>query len=230
MPSSADEPGSDGAAGSGPAEGPIRRRRSAENTRRLLIGAARRRFARDGYASTTVRDITEDAGVNVALVNRYFTSKEGLFEACLVTAVAEVAHAADHDVTLDEVARTIAGQLAGQGGGGQPDHLVILLRSSGDPRAEQVRREVLRSFAGRLAAISGRRSERPDGEQLLLRAQLTVAAALGVALMRATATMEPLASADRPALAAPLQDLVNALLGPESAGPSRPRPADRPPG
>src|SRR5687768_16792368 len=66
------------------AETPVARpRRDAARTRRRLLEAARRRFARDGYATSTVRDIADDAGVNVALISRYFTSKEGLFEACL---------------------------------------------------------------------------------------------------------------------------------------------------
>ena len=50
--------------------------RDAANTRRLLLSSARRRFAQDGYSATRVRDIAADAGVNVALINRYFSSKE----------------------------------------------------------------------------------------------------------------------------------------------------------
>src|ERR1700744_3072446 len=59
------------------------RHRDADETRQRLLQAARQRFAQDGYAATTVRDIAMEAGVNVALINRYFTSKEGLFEAYL---------------------------------------------------------------------------------------------------------------------------------------------------
>ena len=66
------------------------RARDAVNTRRLLLEAARRRFAHDGYGATTSRDIAADAGVNVALINRYFVSKEGLFEACLARTVQEL--------------------------------------------------------------------------------------------------------------------------------------------
>lgn len=62
----------------------IRSGRDADVTRRALVRAARRRFATDGYRATTVRQIAADAGVNVALINRYFVSKEGLFEACML--------------------------------------------------------------------------------------------------------------------------------------------------
>src|SRR6187401_3364537 len=58
--------------------------RDANATRRALIRAARRRFATEGYRATTVRHIAADVGVNVALINRYFDSKEGLFEACMM--------------------------------------------------------------------------------------------------------------------------------------------------
>jgi AcrR family transcriptional regulator len=43
------------------------RRRNAAQTRQAPLNAARTRFARDGYASTTVRDIADDAGVNALL-------------------------------------------------------------------------------------------------------------------------------------------------------------------
>ena len=54
----------------------IRSGRDAKATRRALVRAARRRFATDGYRATTVRQIASDVGVNVALINRYFVSKE----------------------------------------------------------------------------------------------------------------------------------------------------------
>jgi AcrR family transcriptional regulator len=53
--------------------------RSREQTRQRLLDAAVDRFQRQGYDATTVREIANDAGVNAALVIRYFGSKEGLF-------------------------------------------------------------------------------------------------------------------------------------------------------
>src|SRR4051794_36587391 len=77
-----------------------RRHRDAAKTRQLLLDAALRRFASDGYAATTVRDIADDAGVNVALISRYFESKEGLFEVCLTTAVDDLRRAAGNVTSL----------------------------------------------------------------------------------------------------------------------------------
>lgn len=47
-------------------------------TRARIIRAAEVLFAREGYASTSLREITERAGVNVAAVNYHFGSKEDL--------------------------------------------------------------------------------------------------------------------------------------------------------
>ncbi|HEY9048478.1 MAG TPA: TetR family transcriptional regulator [Ohtaekwangia sp.] len=42
--------------------------------------AARKVFMTKGYAATRTRDIAEEAGLNLALLNYYFRSKEKLFE------------------------------------------------------------------------------------------------------------------------------------------------------
>ncbi len=42
--------------------------------------AARRVFTQKGYAATRTRDIAEEAGLNLALINYYFRSKEKLFD------------------------------------------------------------------------------------------------------------------------------------------------------
>jgi AcrR family transcriptional regulator len=191
---------------------PAPRRRDAASTRQLLLDAARRRFALDGYAATTVRDIADEAGVNVALINRYFRSKEGLFKACLTGAVDELRQTVSTDVTLEQVPYAIARQLAGPHVGKDPSLLLLLLRSSGDERADQIRLGILRSSAESLASIAGRQPGGPAGEELLLRAQITLAATLGMAVLRAGAAMEPLTSASEQDLAAPLRDLINGLL------------------
>lgn len=53
--------------------------RDAEATRARLVMAARKAFAAQGFERTTVREIAAAAGVNQALINRYFGGKEQLF-------------------------------------------------------------------------------------------------------------------------------------------------------
>lgn len=52
-------------------------------TRDKLLNEARRLFWKQGYSAVSLRDISGAAGVDVALVARYFGSKLGLFEATL---------------------------------------------------------------------------------------------------------------------------------------------------
>lgn len=49
------------------------------DAREKILDVAERLFARVGVAETTVRNITGEAGVNVAAVNYYFRSKEDLY-------------------------------------------------------------------------------------------------------------------------------------------------------
>ncbi|SFW79061.1 TetR/AcrR family transcriptional regulator [Chitinophaga sancti] len=50
------------------------------STEEKIKAAARTIFTRKGYAATKTRDIAEEAGLNLALLNYYFRSKEKLFE------------------------------------------------------------------------------------------------------------------------------------------------------
>jgi len=45
-----------------------------------IIAAARKVFTKKGYAATRTRDIAEEAGMNLALLNYYYRSKEKLFQ------------------------------------------------------------------------------------------------------------------------------------------------------
>ena len=189
----------------------VPRPRDAAATRQLLLDSARRRFALDGYGSTTVRDIAADAGVNVALINRYFDSKEGLFEACL----SHVAKQFDRPsaMTLEQVVESVVENVASSVADEQPYQLLLLLRSSGDQRADQIRLDTIRSFAERIAAGVGRPGSGAGAEELLLRAQLAVAMALGIALLRVTGGgIPPLSSVPSDVLAVPLRDAFSALL------------------
>ncbi len=49
-------------------------------TEEKIKQAARKVFIRKGFAATRTRDIAEEAGLNLALLNYYFRSKEKLFD------------------------------------------------------------------------------------------------------------------------------------------------------
>jgi AcrR family transcriptional regulator len=53
------------------------------STKEKLLISARKLFWARGYSNVSVRDLTKDAGVDVALVSRYYDGKLGLFKASI---------------------------------------------------------------------------------------------------------------------------------------------------
>ncbi|PZE65943.1 TetR/AcrR family transcriptional regulator [Curtobacterium sp. MCBD17_021] len=184
--------------------------KDAAATRLALVQAARRRFAFDGYRATTVRDIAADAGVNVALINRYFVSKVGLFRACLDR------DAPDRDLGVPDLDRAVGGlirHIIRSPTDEDSMQLLLLLRSSGDEAVDAIRRETLRGYAERLAgAVSAGGTTLVD-DDLLVRAEIALSVVLGMTMMRTSTRVEPLASADVEAVAVPLEEALRALLG-----------------
>ena len=64
-------------------EPPAPRKRDAEATRAAILEAAKAQFALLGYDRAVLRDIAREAGIDVALVKRYFGGKEALFTEAL---------------------------------------------------------------------------------------------------------------------------------------------------
>ncbi|QXE33055.1 TetR/AcrR family transcriptional regulator [Streptomyces sp. GMY02] len=160
------------------------RRRNAAETRRELLRAAAELFAERGFDRTTVRDIAQRAGVNQALVFRYFGSKEGLFEEVMV------------GVGRDQLARVAPERLLAAVLGAllapaeeRDGFLEAFLRSGGGGGAvSAVRRRLGEDYAGTLRTLT-------DAPDAALRADLALAWLLGIGLMRVVAPKEPLASA-----------------------------------
>src|SRR5581483_12081414 len=70
-----------------------RKPRRSDATRAAILTAARERFAADGYERATIRAIAADAGIDPAMVMRYYGNKEKLFAA-----------AAEFDLDLPDLA------------------------------------------------------------------------------------------------------------------------------
>jgi AcrR family transcriptional regulator len=83
------------------------------STEEKIKEAARVVFTKKGYAGTKTRDIAEEAGLNLALLNYYFRSKEKLFEIVMMEKVKQlfsfIAPALnDEKTSLDEKLELIA--------------------------------------------------------------------------------------------------------------------------
>ncbi len=57
--------------------------RKTLSTKEKLLISARKLFWARGYSNVSVRDLTRDAGVDAALVSRYYDGKLGLFKASM---------------------------------------------------------------------------------------------------------------------------------------------------
>lgn len=192
----------------------IRSGRDSSATRRALVRAARRRFATDGYRATTVRQIAADVGVNVALINRYFESKEGLFEACMQRTSSELDSQTPTSSAGGDVVERLIAHVVNSPDSDDPLQLLLLLRSSGDENADRVRRSTLEHFTERLAAAAGWNADEPATAPILLRAQLAIATMLGVVMLRTSAGVHPIATASPEELTEPLEPVLRLLLRP----------------
>ena len=81
-----------------------RRALQADQTRRDILSAARQRFARQGYAATTLKDIAADAGVSVQTVYDSVGTKAELVRRLndLIDAEAQVGEIAATLASLDD--------------------------------------------------------------------------------------------------------------------------------
>jgi AcrR family transcriptional regulator len=75
-------------------------------TEEKIKAAARKVFLEKGYAGARTRDIAEEAGINLALLNYYFRSKEKLFDLVMLENMQQFLMALkdvlnDHTITLN---------------------------------------------------------------------------------------------------------------------------------
>nr|ASV47045.1 TetR family transcriptional regulator [uncultured bacterium] len=152
---------------------PVTRPRNAAATRAALLVAARELFATDGYERTTVRAVADRAGVNQALLFRYFGNKEGLFaEAATEMALAPL-RSGPPDTLLE---RVVHDSFADEPGSA----LLLAVLSAGGGAAEELRRRLGEEYRERFADLAAT----DDREDALRRADLLLAWLLGIGQYR----------------------------------------------
>ncbi|MER5772633.1 TetR/AcrR family transcriptional regulator [Streptomyces sp. NPDC001985] len=182
------------------------RKNDAAITRAALADAAALRFGRYGYNGASVRDIAKDAGVDAALVYRYFGSKEALF-AEVSTSVAMFEPLTC--LPLEDVAAWVCDVVSNAPSEDQVPHpvLSVLRSSSREEAVGRLRDEIAGIFTETFA-------ERLDGPDAALRAELLSAWLLGTTLMRMAIRTPALASASDGALLRYLRAGIDPLLNP----------------
>lgn len=168
------------------------RRPGPSTTRADILAAARASFAELGYDRTSVRGIAARAGVDPALVHRFFGSKDDL----LVAALTVMMNPRERIPDLMEGDETELGErlmryfLSVWEQSPSREVLIGMLRSS---MSNEHAATLLREFFGGevLARVAGALGH----EDARLRATLVASQLLGVAMVRYIIRIEPLASA-----------------------------------
>lgn len=184
----------------GEATGPSRDR---QRTRGEILAVACRCFASRGYAQSSMREIGAEAGINPALVVRYFGSKRDLFVAALERDLQLEPFLAGDRATLGRhIAESLMSKLPHEG-----DALATMLLAATDPTLSATLKRILqRRLYGPLAEwLGGRHTE--------ARAALLLAVVSGAWMYRQLLPVPPLTGkVDEPTLAllaATLQALID---------------------
>jgi AcrR family transcriptional regulator len=166
------------------------RRPGPTTTREAIAEAARRQFAELGYDRATLRGIAGEAGVDAALVVRFYGSKDALFRdvMALPPAVAE-ALAGLADGPTATVGRRLAEVIVGMLENPRSRSVVLgrIRSASSHPDAAALVRETVTRDVGRLVAAVT--DDEPETRAVLVGSQI-----VGLALARHVVRVEPLAS------------------------------------
>jgi len=153
--------------------------RNAGDTRARILAAARVRFSLDAYENVGTRDIAADAGVDAALVNRYFGGKEKLFDEAIHDAFAIKDHFDGLDMAqFGQVITTLVMDGSEERREAKFDALGILLRASGSPATQK---RVSARFHAEFVLPLSRLLRGRDAE---LRAALIASYLIGLATMK----------------------------------------------
>jgi AcrR family transcriptional regulator len=149
--------------------------RRSDTTKAAILAAARERFAADGYERATIRAIAADAGIDPAMVMRYYGNKEKLF-----------AVAAEYDLRIpdlsavprEEVGAVLARHLLERWEGDET--MMALLRAgvTNEGAAAKMRAVFADQIGGVVAGVA------PDSGSVEVRAGVLASQVLGFALCR----------------------------------------------
>ncbi|EFG75354.1 transcriptional regulator, TetR family [Mycobacterium parascrofulaceum ATCC BAA-614] len=178
-------------------------RRSSDDTKAAILAAARERFGAVGFQGATIRAIAADAGIDPAMVMRYYGSKDRLFAA-----------AAEFDLRFPDLAAIDPAQV----GPSMVRHflerwegdeaLVILLRSSAtNGEAAQRMQEIFGSQIQPLVAAFV--APQDSG----VRAGLIATQILGMALCRFVLRLPPVVEMTRDEIVDWLGPTIQRYLG-----------------
>ncbi|MCU1593888.1 MAG: hypothetical protein JWO12_1280 [Frankiales bacterium] len=167
------------------------------HAREDLLTAAVDLFAERGFDGTTTRDLAERAGVDAALIARYFGGKAGLYLAALA---AELGEGPPPDLLQPERMAALLGRLEARGPG---PVFRAAVRAHDDPAVQAAAREALHT-----RLVDPLRKRFRDEDRPQLRAEVVAAAFAGIALGRTSGAFEELAKVPAEELVRLVQELL----------------------
>ncbi len=177
------------------------RPRNAEATKQALSDAAQELFGQHGFDGTTIREIGERAGVDHALIARYYGSKADLYIAALVAEVRGDQLPLDFE-GLKDMAEGMVTRMDSHGLG--PVMQALIRTETADPVHKAARAHIARRMVDPMVAEVTRRA----ADEARLRSELVVSALIGIGLGRALGWFDELMAAPKEHLV----DLVAELL------------------
>ncbi|WP_041301896.1 TetR family transcriptional regulator [Mycolicibacterium rhodesiae] len=156
-------------------------RRSSEQTKAVILAAAREQFAKAGFERATIRAIAADANIDPSMVMRYFGNKDQLFAAA---ADFDLAIPDLTDVDRDQLGARLAGHFISRWE--RDEALILLLRSSATNADAAQRMRVI--FASQLLPVIAKiNPAAPERRAGLIATQM-----LGLALCRYVLQLPPI--------------------------------------
>lgn len=181
-------------------------KRDAAKTRARILKAAQIQFSRNNYEFIGVRDIAAEANVDAALINRYFGSKEKLFEEAFTSALPLYDFLQGELCELGEsLTRLVVSDVIDQPTEGfNPFHL--LLRSSMSHTVSHIVTEALnKNFVRPLAKLL-------EGEDVALRSRLIFSHIIGFVIMSIALTPQDIQHDDAEKIVSLLRTAIQACI------------------
>ncbi len=201
-----------------PAAGAGGRSRDAGASKQALLEAAQLLFGQNGFDGTTIRDIGDRAGVDAALIARYFGSKADLYIAAVAAERMDEGQPAEFE-RLAEMVETLVTRTDAHGPG---PILQALIRSD---TSEEIGTAARARMARRLVEPLATEMAARGVDQPRLRAELAVSALIGVSLGRSLGWFETMRSSPGRELIDLIVEAFGPLTGEPPVEPSRARPA-----
>ncbi len=181
------------------------RSRDAAASQGALLQAARTLFGEQGFEGTTIREIGKRAGVDAALIARYFGSKADLYIAAVVAEGAEgipgeyegLKQMADVVIARDD-----------QRGPGPIFQAIVRSDTSPEIRDAALGRVAQRLVGPLVANLTAQGVDRPQ-----LRAQVAVSALVGISVGRSLGWFDEIRSVPRDELVALIVDALGSITG-----------------